>query len=273
MIRQLALLIVASALLASPLLAQQPPDRQATGNRQTSPDATSTCSFNFSSGAGDTYLKFCVTANGNITQLETPAGHEHIAVGLVNEGYGICEETPPTAYWDYADDGDSANWGPASIVSQTLTSVKIVRTTSDGIWTLTQTITQDQKTPAVKIMMALKNNTAAARVAYLVRYADVDADSNETNDFGATVNGAAGWVNSSYAVIGYGLMLQNVRTSHFGYTNGFVQDTYHGPNPCAFAFNSPYTAFAIIDGSVVLAYVDSIGAGKTKTATMIYKGI
>jgi hypothetical protein len=217
-------------------------------------------------------LKFCLTVNGNITQLETPAGHEHIASGFINEGYGICNEAPPTAYWDYADDGDSGNWGPPSVVNQTLTSVKIARTTSDGIWTLTQTITQDKRTPAVKIVMVLKNNTAAPRVAYLVRYADVDADTNTINDFGATVNSAAGWVNSSYAVIGYGLMLQNVRTSQFGYTNGFVQTTFHGPNPCAFAFNSPYTG-SLGDGSVVLAYADTIGAGKTKTATMIYKGM
>lgn len=268
-----AIAFLGLVLVSSSCLAQGQPAQAAPENRPTGTDSTSTCAFTFSSGAGITYLKFCVTVNGNITQLETPAGHEHIAAGLINEGYGICNETPPTAYWDYADDGDSGTWGPASVVSQTLTSIKITRTTSDGIWTLTQTITQDKTTPAVKILMALKNNTGVARVAYLVRYADVDADATAVNDFGATVNSAAGWINSSYAVIGHGLMLQNVRTSKFGYANGFVQTTYHGPNPCAFAFNAQSTALDFYDGSVLMAYADTIGAGKTKTATMIYKGI
>jgi len=270
MSRQIALIAV--VLAAAATLSAQQQAQTKTENRSNGAYASSSCAFTFSSGAGASYLKFCVTVNGNITQLETPAGHEHIAAGFINEGYGICSETPPTAYWDYADDGDSGNWGPTNLVRQTAASVKMARTTSDGVWTLTQTITQDKATPAVKIMMVLKNNTAAARVAYLVRYADVDADTMTLNDFGSTVNSAAGWVNSSYAVIGYGLMLQNVRTSHFGYVNGFVQNTFHGPNPCAFAFNAPYTGL-LGDGSVVLAYVDSIGAGKTRSATMIYKGM
>jgi hypothetical protein len=39
-----------------------------------SPLSTSTCSFTFTSGANNTFLKYCITANGNITQLETPGG-------------------------------------------------------------------------------------------------------------------------------------------------------------------------------------------------------
>jgi hypothetical protein len=71
-----------------------------------SPFATSTCSFAFTSGANDSFLKYCVTANGNITQLETPQGHEHIAVGAFGEGYGICDLNPFVGYFDYADFGD-----------------------------------------------------------------------------------------------------------------------------------------------------------------------
>ena len=71
-----------------------------------SPFATSACSFTFTSGTNDTFLKYCVTANGNITQLETPQGHEHIAVGAFGEGYGLCDATVGSAqvpYFDYAD--------------------------------------------------------------------------------------------------------------------------------------------------------------------------
>lgn len=126
-----------------------------------SPFATSACSFTFTSGANNTFLKYCVTDNGNITQLETPKGHEHIAVGDFAERYGFCDLNSNVAYDDYADVGDTGNWGPATVVSQTAKSVKIARTTSDRVWTLTQTITQVAgMSPSVRISMALTNNTA-----------------------------------------------------------------------------------------------------------------
>src|SRR5205085_3077819 len=122
------------------------------------PFSPATCAFTFTSGAGDTFLKYCVTANGNVTEFQTPEGHEHIAVGSIGEGYGICDfgnhDTKPIEYFDYAEFGDSGNWGPATVMSQNAKSVKIARTTSDGVWTLTQTFTQITGTaPSVKVDM------------------------------------------------------------------------------------------------------------------------
>src|SRR6266700_3493931 len=151
-----------------------------------SPLATMTCSFTFTSGANNTYLKYCVTVNGNITQLQTPLGHEHIAVGTFGEGYGVCDTTTGVAYDDYAGFGDSGNWGVPVTTQPNATTVKVVRSTSDGIWTLTQTITQVAATSSVKVAMALKNNTAIARTAYLMRYADVDADGIFKNNLDGT---------------------------------------------------------------------------------------
>jgi len=34
--------------------------------------ATSACSYNFTSGTNNTFLKYCVTVNGNVPQLMTP---------------------------------------------------------------------------------------------------------------------------------------------------------------------------------------------------------
>jgi len=236
------------------------------------PDNTVTCSFNFSAGSGDKLLKFCVTVNGNITQLETPAGQEFIEKGTFGEGYGICNETPATVYSDYAGDGDSGNWNPPTTLSSSATSVKIARTTSDGIWTLTQTFTLDKATPAVKIAMALKNNTLATRKAYLVRYADVDAAGGSTNDFDGTANSAFGWNSTTGVLDGAGLMLKNTG-ARWSFTNGFGETTFHGPNPCAFENNWPGHIVMNTDGSIVLVYADNIGAGKTKTATMVYRGM
>jgi hypothetical protein len=238
---------------------------------------TASCSFNFVSGANNTYLRFCVTSTGNIPEIETPRGRVQISFDR-HEGYGICNETPIVVYYDYGQFGDSGNWGDATVVSQTAKSVKIARTTIDGIWTLTQTFSLVPATPSVKVVMALKNNTAAPRVAYLVRHADIDADwvnvGADENNFSATTDGAFGW-NASIpfgANSGYGLELRNLGQPQFGYLQGFARTTYQPPNPCNFAGESSGVPLTNIDGSVSLAYADSIGAGKTKTATMIYRG-
>jgi hypothetical protein len=238
--------------------------------QRVSPD-TATCSYTFSSGVQNTGLDYCVTINGNVSELITQRFHEQI---MGYEGYGICDESLVTAYWDYAADGASGNWKPATLLIQTATSVKISRTTADGIWTLTQTVTQDAKTPAIKIVMALKNNTAAPRTGYLVRYANVDTDSSP-NDFSATTNSAFGWIPSIPfgSNNGSGLALKNVGQPQFGYLQGFARTTPSGPNPCNFAGESSGVPQTNIDGSITLAYVDSVGAKKSKTATMIYRGM
>jgi hypothetical protein len=238
-----------------------------------SPLATTSCTYTFTSGAGNTYLKYCVTVNGNITQIQTPFGHEHIAVGTIGEGYGICNvDFGVVEYHDWAGFGDSGNWGSPTTVSHTATAVKIARTTSDGVWTLTQTIIQAASTASVKVVMALKNNTSVARTVYLVRYADVSADSRFLNNFDATQNTAAGW-NSNVSSNPYGLVLQNVTTSPFAYQSAFTQNTFAPPNACAFAFNSTNGVATGINGSVEMAYVDVMPANGSKTVTLAYKGM
>jgi hypothetical protein len=235
-----------------------------------SPLATTQCSFGFVSGANNTSLAYCVTANGNIPSIETPLGQQLIS-SFTGEGYGICNESPATVYYDYGYT-DSGNWDAPILLSSSTTSVKIARTTSDGVWTLTQTITQVASTSSIKIAMTIKNNTAAARVVYLVRYADVDVDGVFNNIFDATQNSAMGWL-SNVTIHPFGLLLQNVGTSPFSFSEGFVQNTSNAPNPCAFAFNSTGGVAINIDGSLVMAYVTSVPAHGSKTATMSYKGL
>jgi hypothetical protein len=236
---------------------------------ETSSTDTPSCPYSFTSGANNTYLNYCVSVNGNIYQLTIPQSHQSI---FGAEGYGICNESPVASYWDWATSGESGNWNPAILLSQTAKSLKIARTTADGTWTLTQTITQDSATPSIKVVMAIKNNTAVPHVVYLVRYADFDPDGNN-NDFSATTNGAFAWNPSIPFGLnnGYGVELRNTGNSQFGYVQGFARNTPFGPHPCNFAGDSD-TVLLNIDGSVALAYVDTVGANKTKTATMIYRG-
>jgi hypothetical protein len=115
--------------------------------QQAAPD-TIDCWFLFKSGANNTRLLYCVTANGNIPLIGT--SYDRSQIGGGGEGYGICNESPATQYHDYAT-GDSGNWKPATVVSLTKASVKIARTTSDGNWTLTQPITKVAKTSSITI--------------------------------------------------------------------------------------------------------------------------
>jgi len=235
--------------------------------------ATSTCSYNFSSGTNNTFLSFCVTVNGNIAQLATPVAREHIAVGTAGEGYGLCDNTATAAYFDYAGYGDSANWGAPTLVSQTATAVKIARTTSDGVWTLTQTITMvAAANPAVTVVMLLKNNTAVARSIALMRYADVDVSGTTSNNFDATAGSAFGWDSNGSSTPPYGLMLQN-SGNPAGFTNiiPFVQNHPDGPNPCV--PGSVFGPLLATDGSIVMYYAGTVPKNGTRTVTMVYKGM
>ena len=139
-------------------------------------DFTDTCTYTFTTGAGRTYLQFCVTVNGNITEFQSPSGVEQLSPdgSAAYEGYGICDITNGnTQYWDWAGNGDSGNWNAPVKVSSNATSVKIERTTSDGAWTLTQTISiVTGTTPYAKMIMAIKNNSAVTKEALLIRFAN-----------------------------------------------------------------------------------------------------
>jgi len=234
------------------------------------PDAN--CSYTFTSGSNNTYLGYCVTLNGNILEIQTPFGQNML--GPNGEGYGICNESPIQNYDDYGV-SDSGNWGNAVVVSHSTTSVKIARTTADGYWTLTQTITMVPKTYSITVVMALKNNQSAPQVAYLVRFADAEPPSINPPDFWA------GNLNSAYARAwqtdpNYGLQLSNVGIPQFNYWQGFAQNVGTGPNACAFAFNEGVDNFYSSDlgpGSIEMVYAGTVAAGQTRTVTLSYRGL
>ena len=75
------------------------------------------CKSTYKSGSGPSFLQFCVTANGNMTVFQSPAGTLHFMNNDRAEGYGFCDVNRETAYFDYAAGGDSANWD-APVVNQ-----------------------------------------------------------------------------------------------------------------------------------------------------------
>lgn len=236
-----------------------------------SPFSSADCAFTFTSGSKNTFLKYCVTANGNITVFETPQGSEHIAVGKDGEGYGICDAFTNVAYDDYAEFGDTGNWNPAVVLSHSSKSVKIARTTSDGIWTLTQTISQmTGALPSAKIVMTLKNNSTVDRQAAILRYADIDADGDNDNNFDSTQNSAFAW--NSLGPEPFGVVLENIGTPPAIY-EGFTQFVPDGPPPCDLGKNFAAGVQTETDGSIVMVYLVDLPKGASRTVTVAYKGL
>jgi len=232
-----------------------------------SPDATTTCTYNFTSGTGNKFLKYCVTKNGNITQFQSPSGQEYIATAPAGEGYAFCDFDSSTPYYDYAGYGDSGNWQASKLVSSTATAVKIARTTTDGKYTLTQTITQNAGNAAAQVSMSLKNNAATTHHVGLLRFADIDASGNTSNSFDYTYRTAFGYNNG-----GYGMQLFYISgaVANGPSLNGaFSQDIPGGPNSCQIFLHTigPFSG----DGSVFLQYDMMVAAGATKTVQVGYR--
>ena len=231
---------------------------------------TAACSFSYSSGPLDTFTRYCLSANGNIVQLDSPSGFEFINNGNLMEGYGICDVTPNVSYYDYASI-DSGNWGASTASTVNATTEQFVRTTSDGIWQLTQTIQQIKasasSTGSVKITMALTNLTNIARNVTLLRVANVNAGPVATNDeFVSSFNSAFG--QEPGASWGLGLTTNTFTFAH----NGTVFNVPTGPDPCHYVTHILNTSF-VGDGSLGHVYAISVPKGATKKVTMTYKPI
>lgn len=235
----------------------------------TDPPNTPTCSFAYSSGPLATFTRYCLSANGNIVQFDSPSGFEFIA-NAVMEGYGICDVTPNVSYYDYASI-DSGNWGATTVTVPNATTRQFVRTTSDGFWQLTQTIKQIKANASgpgsVKITMALKNLSTISRNVTLLRIANVNSGPVATNDeFVSSFNSAFG--QEPGASWGLGLTTNTFTFAH----NGAVFNVPAGPDPCHYVTQIVNAAF-VGDGSLGHVYAITVPAGATKTVNMTYKPI
>jgi hypothetical protein len=244
-----------------------------------------TCAYTFTvAGSNNNYMEFCVSVNGNVISFQSPAGIEYLDLGTLAEGYGICDFTSGNSYYDFSDYG-AAGFGTATTISSNASSVKIARTTTDGIYTLTMTFTKvTGTTPYAKITMALKNNTAAARDVYLIRWADIDpydatSSGSFQESFDSTINAAWGYESLDYSggnYAGYGLMLENlgvpnVTSGWAGYDLAINSPPTDVCAPLDVFGNNEYFGYqALVDGSVEMLYFLELGAKKTGTVNSRY---
>jgi hypothetical protein len=245
-----------------------------------------TCAYTFTSGSGYTYLQFCVTVNGNIVEFQSPVGVEQINQGGIGEGYGVCDVNTGVGYFDFSDEGASG-WGSPVLNTHNGTLVKITRTTTDGLWTLIQTITNlPGANPAAKVTMQLKNNSSTTKEAFLFRWADVDpgraAQEDEEPDgflesFDSSFSAAWGYVPANGSESGapsYGLMFQNsgnLTPSSVGYAReGYSLYASGAPSAC-----NPSASFANAltntDGAILFLWLaDNIAKNQIITVNGKY---
>jgi hypothetical protein len=190
---------VLTVLMISSAFGQQTQQRMA--QLPVAAAAATDCFATFTSGSGKTAFNFCVTQNGNVLSLESPAGAEHIRVGVFMEGYTICDHTLGLRYWDlgaFSPNGDFQ----APVITEpngaNTLPLTITRTTWDFIYTLKQTFSRNVQDRSVIVTMALTNNDitfTGNRSVSFWRAADFDIDGSFFNWGGATKDSAFAWNN------------------------------------------------------------------------------
>ena len=234
-------------------------------------DPAPECAATFTSGTDLTLTQFCVTGAGNIAQFSVD-GVEMIADEQIGEGYGICDETPQARYYDYYY-VDSGNWRSTKQITVNGNVVTITRTTSDGLWQLKQVITNIPATAlgpgSVKISMALKNLSGVSKNVILMRWADVDANSDASgNDFDFTNQTSYGLE----PISGFGLGSTN-NTFNAREQGAFALNTFEGPDPCATWGGFLPASLFHGDGSIGQSWQFSIAPHASSTAISTYKPI
>jgi hypothetical protein len=120
----------------------------------------------------------CVSGHGNVNDLiygpvTEPIDH------MNNEGYCLRDLGTSTGYWDAGSLGE-AGWGVAT-QSSTATTTTVTRTTTDGVFTLTQNIFFKYGSRMVLIGNLLKNNDTISHHVRFNRYADMDMDGEQSS--------------------------------------------------------------------------------------------
>ena len=164
-----------------------------------------TCDRPFTYGTGVAGTTVCFSNDGTLVQFAA-APNEQIRNGVTAEGYMLCDRTSGTNYYDFT--GIEAGWADP-VVSQPNGAGKfpltITRRTTDGVWELVQTYAFSNPNGVVTMVMKATNRSTTKRTAFLMRFADVDADNSTTNDLaGKSLNSA--WIHKN-TPNGQGLML------------------------------------------------------------------
>ena len=126
-------------------------------------------------GSSRTFMKVCITEDGNLLQFESPASQEHIFnSGPVGEGYVLCSPSGNNGVHGFDTAGLESGFGDSTITQPkgpNTFPLTIVRETTDGIFRLQQTFSRDTAEHDLTITMKVTNVSGIARsVVRLHRY-------------------------------------------------------------------------------------------------------
>jgi hypothetical protein len=232
--------------------------------------ASSSCYAEF----GQALPSFCVTANGNIEAFYYPNSVSQI----YTDGYGVCDFTGSSnvSYYDVGV-ADSGNWQSPVITEPggaNTFPLTIKRTTSDGVWTITQAYSRNAADAYVKVQITLKNDTAVTRYVQMTRYVDIDADGDpEHNYFDGDSNSGWGYESSNAKFPNHGLTIRSAASAHNWFGYNVPSGDY---DPCTTVSNANATGTPFY-GDEAVAYLwtpnggSYILAGKSIAVTLEYR--
>jgi hypothetical protein len=170
----------------------------------------------FPCGAGFTFTRVGVSATGNISQFESPAGQEHLNAFLIRNGYQVCHNGGGGFVSSFDIGTSSGGFGGAVCVQPNGVNtfpLECSRTTLDGAITITRRITGNSFVAAgglfdlngdgvscstmaecgnctnrtIHVLTRVTNNTGLVQSIRIVEIADVDIGSFGSTDreFGA----------------------------------------------------------------------------------------
>jgi len=227
----------------------------------------------FSSGSGVTFLKVCITDNGNLSWFESPSGKFHLQQ---REGYAVCSGGMP-------GNGDTVHgfdayiaaegWGNPTISqpggSGTFPLI-ITRQSLDGVIQLKQTFTRNTPERGIDLKLDVKNiSGVAVNHVFLSRYFDADADGTPDNNFDWTHDSVWGRDSVNPSVVGRGLSLMVAPSAG-------VEYWYLSAAP--YAYWDPYGQYQQYArgcdnwGGSGPAYHDLVGFAQVKMATTLNPG-
>jgi hypothetical protein len=161
--------------------------------------ADTNCVYNFQSGSGESRFGWCLSSNGNVTRLESPAGEEHLNNGvLTKEGYAVCSDISAGHYHDYGY--TSSGFSATTIISGCTSgsSCTLQRQTGDGFFRVKTAFMANAKEKELNISMTITNLTASpVNDIGVTRVADIRVN-GEINSWGDHSKRSV-WARQSFA--------------------------------------------------------------------------
>lgn len=227
----------------------------------------------FSSGSGASFLKVCITDNGNLSWFESPSGKVQLQQ---REGYAVCSGgIPGNGATVHGFDAYIAASGWSNpTVSQPNGSGKfpliITRQSLDGVVQLTQTFTRNTAERGIDLKLDVKNITGGnVDNVFLSRYFDADADGGTQNLYDNTHDST--WARNPVnpATAGRGLMLTLAPSANlsYWYPSGTTYDQWD-----PYGSGQQYARGCDYDNSYTPATGDYVGIVQVKMAAELKAG-